>query len=178
VRQLENTLLDYWEGYPAERDEIINRISSKKTDNVVILSASMHCALAFDVTQRATKNSRKGEPSTYEPATGKGSVAVEFAATSVTSANFDEKMSGFYAATFQSLINKKLPPPLSYNPNPHLKFADLQQHGYFILTLTKEFAEAQFHFVNDLKTRSKKEKQGPTWRTRTGANHLVKIEGK
>src|SRR5205085_11363422 len=110
----------------------------------------MHCAIAFDVTARSTKYNKKGEAATYDPDTGKGSVAVEFAATSITSANFDEKMGSFYAGAFESLVNKKLPPPLDYNPNPHLKFVDLQRHGYYILTLTKEHAEAEFYFMNNI----------------------------
>lgn len=172
IEQLQNTLLDYWEGYPAERDEIINHIGNRKLDNVVILSASMHCVLAFDVTARATRYSRKGESTTYDPATGKGSVAVEFAAASITSDNFDEKMGKLYAGTFQSLINRKLPQPLNYNPNPHLKFADLQKHGYYILKLSKERAEAEFFFVDDIGTRSKKETHAATWHIKTGKNRL------
>lgn len=172
VKQLQNTLLDYWEGYPAERDEIINYIGNCKMNNVVILSASMHCALAFDVTARATRYSRKGESATYDPATGKGSVAVEFAASSISSDNFDERMGKLYAGTFQSLINKKLPQPLNYNPNPHLKFVDLQRHGYTILKLSKERAEADFYFVESISTRSDKETLAASWYTRTGRNRL------
>jgi alkaline phosphatase D len=174
VVQLQNALLDYWQGYPAERDEIIHHIASRKLNNVVILSASMHCALAFDVTRRATKFSRKGEASTYDPSNGNGSVAVEFAATSITSDNFDEKMGKMYAGTFQSLINKKLPQPLNYNPNPHLKFVDLQRHGYTILKLSKERAEAEFYFVNEIGTRTSKESLAATWHTKSGKNRLEK----
>jgi alkaline phosphatase D len=92
LKALETGLLDYWEGYPLERDEVLNVISSEKINNVVILSASMHCALAFDVTRRATKFSRSGEPATYDPRTKKGSLAVEFATTSITLENLDEKL--------------------------------------------------------------------------------------
>lgn len=174
VKELKDTLLDYWEGYPAERDEIINHISNHKLNNAIILSASMHCALAFDVTARATNYSRKGEPATYESLRGKGSVAVEFAATSITSDNFDEKMGKLTANAFQSLINRKLPQPLNYNPNPHLKFADLQRHGYFILKLSQERAEAAFYFVDDIKTHTNKETLAAKWHTVTGRNRLEK----
>jgi alkaline phosphatase D len=174
IQYLQGALLDYWEGYPAERDEVINHIAKNKLNDVVILSASMHCALAFDVTSRATKNSRKGESATYDGATGKGSVAVEFAAPSITSDNFDEKMGKLYAGTFESLINRKLPHPLNYNPNPHMKFVDLQRHGYTILTLSRDRAEANFYFVNDLGTRTSKETLGASWHTKTGKNRLEK----
>lgn len=172
VQQLQHTLLDYWEGYPTERDEIIQHIIKHKLNNIIILSASMHCALAFDVTARATRYSRTGEAATYDAATGKGSVAVEFAATSITSDNFDEKLGKFYASTFQSLVNKKLPPPLNYNPNPHLKFADLQRHGYYVLHLSTEQARADFYFVDDINVNSRKETLAAAWHTKTGMNRL------
>lgn len=171
---LQKTLLDYWEGYPAERDTIINHISKQNIKNVVILSASMHCALAFDVTLRATKYSRNGQASTYDAKTRKGSIAVEFATTSITSENFDEKMGNFYANTFESLINKKLPAPLNFNPNPHLKFADLQKHGYYILKISKEKAEAHFYFVDHLQKKITGEKCKAIWHTKTGSNFLEK----
>lgn len=174
IKELQHTLLDYWEGYPAERTEIINYISEHQINNIVILSASMHCALAFDVTAHATGDREKGQSATYNPATGKGSVAVEFSATSITSDNFDEKMGKLFANTFQSLINKKLPQPFNYNPNPHLKFADLQSHGYYILTLSQERAEAAFYFVDDIKTHTNKEKLAASWHTVTGSNRLEK----
>ncbi len=172
VSVLESTLLDYWEGYPVERDTVINHISANKINNVIIMSASMHCALAFNVTARATKFSRKGENATYDSSTGKGSVAVEFAAPSITSANFDEKMDKFYANTFQSMINKKLPLPLNYNPNPNLKFADLQRHGYYILKLTADKAESSFYFTDELQKRTSAEKLAAVLFTKSGQNML------
>jgi alkaline phosphatase D len=172
VKVFESTTLDYWEGYPVERDELINHISKNKLNNVVILSASMHCAFAFDVTKRATKHSRKGEASTYDPATGKGSVAVEFATPSINSENFDEKIGTFYATAFQSYLNKKLPMPLGYNPNPHIKFVDLQRHGYYILKVSRERAEAEFYFADSILTRSANEELAEVWHTKAGNNRL------
>jgi alkaline phosphatase D len=174
VKVLENTLLDYWEDYPIERDEVIDFISQNKINNIIIASASMHCALALDVTKRATKHSRKGDNATYDASTGKGSIAVEFATPSITSENFDEKIGAFYASTFQSLLNKKLPLPLGYNPNPHLKFVDLQRHGYYILKVSKERAEAEFYFVEDILTKTNKEELAEAWYTTSGTNRLIK----
>lgn len=174
IKELQHTLLDYWEGYPDERAEIINHISEHNINNTVILSASMHCALAFDVTACATCNGQTEQPAMYNPVTGKGSVAVEFAATSITSDNFDEKMGKLAANTFQSLINRKLPQPFNYNPNPHLKFADLQRHGYYILKLSQARAEAAFYFVDDIKTHTNKEMLAAKWHTASGRNRLEK----
>lgn len=173
LQEFNDTFLDYWEGYPAERDEVINFLSRQKISNTVILSASMHCALAFDVTKRATRYSRKGEAATYDPVTGKGSVAVEFASASVTSANFDEQVGSLMASAFQRMINQKLPLPVNYNANPHLKFADVQRHGYFILRITKEKAEAAYYFLKDLHVRTLKEDSGGVYTTKAGSGRLT-----
>ncbi len=172
LQEFYDTFLDYWEGYPAERDEVIDYLSQQKISNTVILSASMHCALAFDVTKRATKHSRKGEAATYDPVTGAGSVAVEFASASVTSANFDEQVGSFMASAFQRMINKKLPIPINYNANPHMKFVDVQRHGYFILKITKEKAEAAYFFLKDLHVKSLKEESGGVFFTKAGSGRL------
>lgn len=172
VKQFDSTFLDYWQGYPAERDEVINFITKNKINNVVILSASMHCSLAFDVTKRATKRSRKGDAATYDPSTGDGSVAIEFATPSITSANFDERIGSFYATAIEGYVNKKLPPPLGYNPNPHMKFVDLQRHGYYVLKISKERAEAEWYFVDSLTTRTNKETFAEAWHSKSGANRL------
>ena len=129
---------------------------------------------ALDVTKRATKHSRQGDSATYDASTGKGSIAVEFATPSITSENFDEKIGVFYASTFQSLLNKKLPIPLGYNPNPHLKFVDLQRHGYYILKVSKERAEAEFYFVEDILTKTNREELAEAWYATSGTNRLIK----
>lgn len=176
LRDFNNTFLDYWEGYPAERDEVIRFIAQQKISNAIILSASMHCAVAFDVTMRPTNHSRKGEAATYDPATGKGSVAVEFASPSVTSANLDEVVGPFIASAFETMINRKLPMPVNYNANPHIKFIDVQRHGYFVLKVSKEKTEAGYYFLKDLLRKNLKEELAATWYVNAGNSRLLKIK--
>lgn len=173
--ELESTLLDYWEGYPAEKDAIISHIKSKKLNDVLILSASMHCALAFDVTARPTRYTRLNEAPSYNPATGNGSIAVEFATPSITSANFDDRSGKMFANLFQNMINKKIPEPIGYNPNPHLKYADLQQHGYFILQLSKKQAIASYYFTDQLLERSVKEHKGAVLAVQSGKSRVQRL---
>ncbi|QHT65756.1 alkaline phosphatase D family protein [Rhodocytophaga rosea] len=171
-QQLENNLLDYWLGYPLERDSIINFISQNTINNVVMLSASMHCALAADITQAIRNKNGAKEKLTYNPITGQGSIAVEFAAPSITSANFDEKIGASMAHTFESLFNKDLPAPFGFNPNPQVKFIDLDQHGYFILTVSKEQIQADWYFVEDIFNSHSEEKFAEGWLSKSGKNFL------
>lgn len=173
VKQLEYTLLDYWEGYPVEKDEVVKYLSTNNINNTVILSASMHCAYAFDVALRSSPYSRKGQPATYDPKTGKGSVAVEFATPSISSGNFDERVGSFYASTFQSVINTKLP-FYGYNPNPHMKFVDLIRNGYYLLDIDQTQAKASFYFLDDVTKLNSGEKFGGSWLVKAGTNRLQK----
>lgn len=175
IKQFEHTLLDYWEGYPAERDEVIKYIAANNIDDVVLLSASMHCAFAFDVTLRATENSREGDAATYNAQTGKGSVAVEFAAPSITSESFGEKAGPLIGTLFQNNINRKMPFPVNFNPNPHIKFVDVQNHGYFLLKLNKQQATADFYIVDTILQKNAKEKLTETWHTKAGSNRLQNV---
>ncbi len=169
IQQLENNLLDYWQGYPAERHKLLSHIEKNKINNVVILSASMHCALAFDVFE---SDEKKNTPVTYVPATGKGSLAVEFATPSISSANFDEKIGFYTASAFEASINTTLPLPFNMNPNPHMKFVDLDQHGYFILELTQQRAKASWYFVESVLVPIAGEELAESWYTDKDQNHL------
>ncbi|MDO1449811.1 alkaline phosphatase D family protein [Rhodocytophaga aerolata] len=174
VTGLENNLLDYWQGYPLERDSILEFISSNRIDNVVILSASMHCSLAFDVSLRPTDESRMGEKATYQSSDGKGSLAVEFATPSITSANFDEQIGSVMTKAFEERVNKPLPPPFNFNPNPHLKFVDLTEHGYLLLEVSKSKTQASWYFIEDKFKKNSKETLIESLHTLDKQNHFSK----
>ncbi len=173
VKQLENNLLDYWQGYPKEREQILTHITNNKINNVVILSASMHCALACDVMTPVLQ--KKDLQDT--PQKGNHPIAVEFAAPSISSANFDEKVGSYAASSFESVINKPLPPPFNFNPNPHIKFVDVNRHGYFILHVLKEKVQADYYFIQDKFDPNTTENFVEGWYTNNGENHLQKASG-
>ncbi len=194
---LESVFLDIWDGYPAEREEIIGYIAGVETgnpiDNVVILTGDFHSTFAYDVTLRPAPLSGS-DPAiaaagvapvpvmpTYDPATGTGSIAVEFATPSVTSANFDENLPPPVAAGFEFQINNPLPetagPLAGLNPNPHMRFTDLDQHGYFILDLTTEQAQADWYFTEDILTSNTQESFASGLFTLENENRLQFADG-
>jgi len=176
--QLEGIFLDIWDGYPAERAKIINFIGEKKINDVVIITGDVHCSFAYDVALRPSVFTEKGKTTTYDPSTGKGSIAVEFVTTSITSANYDENIGKTQAQMLNYQINKPLaaPAPNNVNPNPHMKFANLIDHGYLILDLTPEKAQSDWYFVKDILSENKEEYFGEGWFTKSGENHLQKAE--
>jgi alkaline phosphatase D len=174
-QEVESIFLDIWDGYPAERDLVIDYIENNNIDNTVILTGDFHSTFAFDVSKRPSIFS-PGAPSsiTYNPETGGGSIAVEFATPSVTSANFDENIGVAASAGAEFQINKPLPITGNPNPNPHLKYADLDQHGYMILDLTTEKVQADWFFTNIFDQSSNIETAGESWFSNDKDNHLQK----
>ena len=76
------TNLDAWDGYPAERERLLTTIRDGGVSNVVVTTGDIHTTWASDLPVRPFGG--------YNPATGAGSVAVEFVTPSVTAANLNE----------------------------------------------------------------------------------------
>jgi alkaline phosphatase D len=177
--QLESIFLDIWDGYPAERNKIINFLTEKKINDVVIITGDVHCSFAYDIALRPSVFTEKGSMPNYNPTTGEGSVAVEFVTPSISSSNFDENLKSMTTAKMLAYqMNKPLPLPApnNVNPNPHMKFANLTDHGYFILDLTPEKAQADWYFMKDILTKNTEEYYAEGWLTKAGENKLQKAE--
>ncbi|MEL7122664.1 MAG: alkaline phosphatase D family protein [Bacteroidota bacterium] len=180
----ESIFLDIWDGYPAERRQVINFLKDNEIDNTIILTGDFHTTFAFDVADTPVnvtfQQSPLGEvpvyvPSDYDPATGANSVAVEFACPSVNSANFDENTGLEVAIAFQETINNEifaLPGVSLGNPNPHLKYTDFIQHGYFVLDVRQDTAQADYFFTPILEI-SNEETFGRGLYTQADSNHLI-----
>ena len=48
--QIESLFLDIWDGYPAERQLLLDTIAANNLENIVILTGDFHTTMAFDVT--------------------------------------------------------------------------------------------------------------------------------
>lgn len=159
--EFEGLAQDIWDGYPAERNSIISFIEENKIGNVVILTGDFHTSLAFEVTKKPVNLGFQNFPGfgdlpiyspseTYDPATGEGSIGVEFATPSISSANFDENFDLASARALQAQVNQ----PIDVfgilklgNPNPHMKMANLVDHGYFILDVKPDSVQADYFYV-------------------------------
>lgn len=111
---------DQWDGYNFERQQIQNHILQNNIKDVVILTGDIHTSWCNDV-----------PGSNYNANTGQGSVCVEFVGPSVTSSNS--------------------PLPVGINIikslNPHMKYIDLDNHGYYVLDVKKGKAQADYVYV-------------------------------
>ncbi len=130
--------LDSWDGYPIEQQEIADAIIENKLTNVVFITGDTHTAWAFEATNRPFEN--------YNQETGEGAFAVEFGTTSINSANSNERFDNEMVLEHEKKI-------VNSDINPHLKFTNMRDHGYLILSLTPDRATAVWKFLETIKER-------------------------
>lgn len=128
---------DSWDGYRAARDRVLDMIEQTKVDSVAVLTGDVHSSWVFDVPRRPFEN--------YDPKSGRGSLAVEFAGTSVTSP------SGVGAKGEQQLAELRA-------ARPHLHYVDGRYRGYYIVDVTRERLQADFFAVRTVETRTRDER--------------------
>ncbi|SNT16148.1 alkaline phosphatase D [Ekhidna lutea] len=127
--------LDSWDGYPIEQQQIADVIKSKPVENVVFITGDTHTAWAFESTNKPFDE--------YNQETGEGAFAVEFGTTSINSANSNESYSDSVVLVHENRITDS---PV----NPHLKWTNMRDHGYMILTLTEDRAMATWKFMKTI----------------------------
>ena len=137
---------DQWDGYPAERQKLLDSIMINDIENVVVLTGDIHTAWANDLPWN----------SSYNPSTGANSAAVEFVVTSITSP-------GLAFPIGASLIQLA---------NPHMKYIDLSNHGYVVLDINKTRTQADYYFVGDINAPSYTDSHDDGWYVNNGERWL------
>jgi alkaline phosphatase D len=186
IRSLERGFIDFWKAYSIQRNALIDSLKTLKINNTVIVSGDSHSSWAFDVTKKPTNYPSAAtnyvpqaipfNPTTgdgYNAATGEGSYAVEFCGPSVTSQNFDEILGADLTNTFNQVINKPIPTIENANYNPHLKFADLSNHGYMVIDVRADSTQADYFFVSNVIANTTVETWGRGVVTRNASNRIT-----
>ncbi len=150
--------LDSWDGYPAEQGRIADFIMSEAIENVVFVTGDTHSSWAFEVSVDPFES--------YDQATGEGAIAVEFGTTSINSANANERYDTDTVRMHEDrIVNSAI--------NPHLKYANLRDHGYLLLSLSEEEATAEWRYVATLREKSTATKLGKTLAVEAGKTKLM-----
>jgi alkaline phosphatase D len=145
---------DSWDGYRAARGRVFDMIERAKLENLAVLTGDVHSSWAFDLPRDPFKG--------YDKATGKGSVGVEFAGTSVTS-----------PSSLGVTPEGKTQQATLLATRPHLHYVDGSYRGYFVLDLTRERLQADFYGVATVEERSTTEAFVRGFITESGRNHLI-----
>ncbi|MFJ6567070.1 alkaline phosphatase D family protein [Streptomyces sp. NPDC091292] len=123
--------VDQWDGYTHDRTELLTHLRDRAIRNTVFLTGDIHMAWANDVPVKAA---------TY-PLTP--SAATEFVVTSVTSDNLDDILG--VAPDTVSLIAETAVKAA----NRHVKWVDMDAHGYGVLDVTAERAQMDYYVLSD-----------------------------
>ncbi|MDQ8701527.1 alkaline phosphatase D family protein [Streptomyces sp. LHD-70] len=123
--------VDQWDGYTDDRRELLAHLTDRGIRDTVFLTGDIHMAWANDVPVKAA---------TYPLSQ---SAATEFVVTSVTSDNLDD-------------ILKVDPQTVSLvaagavkAANRHVKWLDMDSHGYGVLDVTAERSQMDYYALSD-----------------------------
>ncbi len=144
---------DQWDGYPVERQALMDTIKNNNIANVVFLAGDIHTSWGNDL---------PFGPGSYNVTTGAGSTCVEFVTPSITSAN-----ASFLGGSFSNVSFIK-------SQNPHVRYVDLSRHGYVILTVTADSVQGDWFYTNRIDQSVPGETAGESWYVRQGERFLRK----
>jgi len=136
---------DQWDGYPAERDRVFNHIINNNINNVVVLTGDIHSSWANDL-----------PTSGYDASLMVGSAGVEFVTPSVTSPGLDL---GVASSVIQA-------------SNSHMKYIDLNQHGFVLLDVNQTRTQADWFYVNTIDLSSNQYSHGASYFVNASESHL------
>jgi alkaline phosphatase D len=146
---------DAWDGYPEARDRLLAHIESSGIDGVVVLSGDVHSSWAMDLARDPY------DPEAYDPATGRGSLAVEMVTPAVASsplARFEQVAKLYENAT---------------RTRPHLRFVDLEHRGFVLLDVTREHIRGEWYWADDVTRADGAVSFATAWQTARRAAHLT-----
>jgi alkaline phosphatase D len=145
---------DSWDGYRSGRDRVFDMVEQLKIDSLAVLTGDVHSSWAYDLPRRPFDN--------FDPTTGRGSLGIEIAGTSVTSRSNlgagpdgEEQLAAIRAA------------------RPHLHYVDGRYRGYYILDVTRERLQADFYAMKTIEDRTREERFVKGFAAPTGQMHLT-----
>ena len=159
--------LDQWDGYPAERSQILSTIGNAGVDNFVVLSGDAHLHLASYL-----------RPDFNNPA--EPPVGVELMVGAISSGNYldagvDKPGPLSAPAAVAKAAALDLPPDtlsaLILSQNPHIQFWNGSTWGYAVLTATKSQLVCDFKVASTIKQKGGELQQLAISRYRADRQH-------
>ncbi|MEV6200016.1 alkaline phosphatase D family protein [Streptomyces sp. NPDC051771] len=149
--------VDQWDGYTDDRKELLAHLSSRAIRNTVFLTGDIHMAWANDVPAKAA---------TYPVS---ASVATEFVVTSVTSDNLDDLLNvapGTLSVVAAGAVKAA---------NRHVKWVDMDHHGYGVLDVTSARSQMDYYTVSDKRDPAATASWARSYRTLSGTQRVERV---
>ncbi|PWN87274.1 hypothetical protein FA10DRAFT_297687 [Acaromyces ingoldii] len=153
---------DAWDGYEANRRRLFDTIRANDIQNVILLSGDSHAAWVYDAIYQEWEN----RTDLYDPSTGRGALAVEFAGTAVSSpSSYGAKLTpAQYVAQAEKLVSI----------NRNLAFAEGGHRGYFTLDVRPNELDASFWGIVNNTQQSSDQILLAKFNVQKGANRLTR----
>ncbi|MEV6731902.1 MULTISPECIES: alkaline phosphatase D family protein [unclassified Streptomyces] len=146
--------VDQWDGYTDDRKELLAHLKDRKIKNTVFLTGDIHMAWANEVPMNMA---------TYP---GSGTAATEFVVTSVTSDNIDDLL--HVPADTASLVAEAAIKAANW----HVKWLDMDSHGYGVLDVTAERSQMDYFVVSDKRNPAATAAWSRSYRTPNGTQKV------
>ncbi|MDD9381753.1 alkaline phosphatase D family protein [Streptomyces sp. ZAF1911] len=150
--------VDQWDGYTDDRRELLGHLTDRSVRNTVFLTGDIHMAWANDV------------PVTAATYPWSRSAGVEFVVTSVTSDNIDDLL--HVPADTVSLVAETA----IKAANRHVKWLDMDAHGYGVLDVTAERSQMDYYVVSDKRRQDATAAWARSYRTLTGTQKVERAD--
>lgn len=142
--------VDQWDGYTADRGELLHHLRRRGVQNTVFLTGDIHSAWACDLPVARGSYPRSG------------SIGTEFVCTSVTSNNLDD-ITGIRPRTASLALEAAI-----QRANRHVKFVNLDDHGFSVLDVTAHRVQMDYYVVGDRRQRNARASWAASWATDAG----------
>ncbi|MGY0023351.1 alkaline phosphatase D family protein [Streptomyces sp. YJ-C3] len=149
--------VDQWDGYTHDRKELISHLRDKGIRDTVFLTGDIHMAWANDVPVTAA---------TYPLSP---SAATEFVVTSATSDNLDDILHvapGTLSTVAEGAVKAA---------NRHVKWLDMDSHGYGVLDVTAERAQMDYYVISDRADKNATTSWERSYRTLSGTQKTERV---
>ena len=145
---------EQWDSYPAARVRMLDKLANNRIGNVAMLTANSHSSCGSDLVADPF------DSNAYNPSTGKGSLAVEFAVPAVASPRIGNPLQ---VATLADVLRRG---------HPHLKFVELSGRGYAMLDITPARLQCEWYHMTRTDVRGASERCAAMLQVNDGENHL------
>ncbi|MFY1669438.1 alkaline phosphatase D family protein [Plantactinospora sp. WMMB334] len=144
---------DQWDGYNADRNELVDHLRANNTRDVVFLTGDIHTSWASELTTRST--------GIQNPA------AAEFVVPSVTSDNVDD----FLNLPAGNALSR-LGVSLIRSTNPHVRWTELDGHGYGVVEVTPQHCRMDWYHLTDRTRAESGSRWVAGWSVGSGSSRL------
>ncbi|WP_436500786.1 alkaline phosphatase D family protein [Actinokineospora sp. HUAS TT18] len=149
---------DAWDGYTADRYELLGHLKDNRVKNTVFLTGDIHTSWGADIPLDRSSYWWNGN-----------SVATEFVTPSVTSDNIDDLLN-IPARTGSVAAEVAL-----YAKNWHVKYTELDSHGYSVVDVNPQRVQTDWYFLDDRLSANSGVKYAKSLATASGTQKIKQV---